>query len=275
METGSGIGASRQSPIFTKMIVLDNVTFAYPEHDPVFEHLNWEVRHGEAWAVLGPSGCGKTTLLYLLAGLRQPSSGQILIDGQEQSIPRPRTGLILQDYGLLPWATAYKNVSLGLQIRRFYGPDGKHTPSDEDPAGHESRIGYWMKRLNLDAHRNKYPAQLSGGQRQRVAIARTLALNPDLLLMDEPFSSLDAPTREGLQKLTYELRAEENLTTIIVTHAIEEAAILGEKIMILNLPPNHKPIFIDNPDASDPDYRHKPAYFEMCTDLRNFLETGS
>jgi len=257
------------------MIVLDNVTFAYPEHDPVFENLDWEVEHGEAWAVLGPSGCGKTTLLYLLAGLRHPSSGRILVDGQEQSIPRPRTGLILQDYGLLPWATAYKNVALGLQIRRFYGPDGKHTPTDEDPAGHDSRIDYWMKRLNLDPHRNKYPAQLSGGQRQRVAIARTLALNPDLLLMDEPFSSLDAPTREGLQKLTYELRAEENLTTIIVTHAIEEAAILGEKIMILNSPPNHQPIFIDNPEASDPNYRHKPAYFRMCTDLRNHLETGS
>jgi NitT/TauT family transport system ATP-binding protein len=162
-----------------------------------------------------------------------------------------------------------------LQIRRFYGPDGKHTPADEDPTGHDSRIDYWMKRLNLDPHRNKYPAQLSGGQRQRVAIARTLALNPDLLLMDEPFSSLDAPTREGLQKLTYELRAEENLTTIIVTHAIEEAVILGEKIMILNLPPNQQPIFIDNPEASDPDYRHKPSYFGMCTDLRNHLEIGS
>jgi ABC-type nitrate/sulfonate/bicarbonate transport system ATPase subunit len=256
------------------MIVLESVSFAYPEHDPVFVNLNWEVARGEAWAVLGPSGCGKTTLLYLLAGLRHPTSGVIRIDDQEQTGPRPRTGLILQDYGLLPWATAYKNVTLGLQIRRFYGPDGKHTPSDENTADHDRRVDYWLQRLNLTSHANKYPAQLSGGQRQRVAIARTLALNPDLLLMDEPFSSLDAPTRESLQNLTFELRAEEDLTTIIVTHAIEEAAILGEKIMILNQPPNCQPVFIKNPDAGQLDYRHRPAYYEMCTNLRQHLEVN-
>lgn len=254
------------------MIVLDDVTFAYPEHDPVFKDLTWEVARGEAWAVLGPSGCGKTTLLYLLAGLRPPTSGVIFIDGRAQSGPRPRTGLILQDYGLLPWATAHKNVTLGLQIRRFYGPDGKHTPADEDSADHDQRVDYWMRRLNLTSHAGKYPAQLSGGQRQRVAIARTLALNPDLLLMDEPFSSLDAPTRESLQNLTFELRAEEDLTTIIVTHAIEEAAILGQKIMILDQPPNCHPVFIDNPDAGQEDYRHRPAYYEMCMNLRHHLE---
>ncbi len=254
------------------MIVLDNVTFAYPEHEPVFENLCWEVTRGEAWAVLGPSGCGKTTLLYLLAGLRQPTSGEIWIAGQKQISPRPRTGLILQDYGLLPWANAYKNVILGLQIRRFYGPDGKHTPYDENTQDHKERADFWMQRLNLKPHAGKYPAQLSGGQRQRVAIARTLALNPDLLLMDEPFSSLDAPTRENLQNLTFELRAEVDLTTVIVTHAIEEAAILGQKIMILGQPPNRGPIIIENPLAGEPDFRHRPAYYEMCTKLRFHLE---
>ncbi|HCB50203.1 MAG TPA: ABC transporter ATP-binding protein [Chloroflexi bacterium] len=256
------------------MIVLESVSFAYPEHDPVFVNLNWEVARGEAWAVLGPSGCGKTTLLYLLAGLRHPTSGVIRIDDQEQTGPRPRTGLILQDYGLLPWATAYKNVTLGLQIRRFYGPDGKHVMLPVHHPRYECLCSTIFLRLSLIQQEYKYPAQLSGGQRQRVAIARTLALNPDLLLMDEPFSSLDAPTRESLQNLTFELRAEEDLTTIIVTHAIEEAAILGEKIMILNQPPNYQPVFIKNPDAGQVDYRHRPAYYEMCTKLRQHLEVN-
>lgn len=254
------------------MIALDNVTFAYPETEPVFRGLNWHVGQGEAWAVLGPSGCGKTTLLYLLAGLRLPTSGSIIIGGQAQSGPRPRTGLILQDYGLLPWATAEKNVMLGLNIRRFYGPDGKHVPTDESSDDHQQRVDQWLRRLDLEQHRKKYPSQLSGGQRQRVAIARTLALNPDLLLMDEPFSSLDAPTRESLQNLTFELRAEAQLTTVIVTHAIEEAAILGRQIMILHQPPNVNPVIVDNPDAGDLEYRHRPEYYEMIDRLRRNLE---
>lgn len=254
------------------MIILDNVTFAYPGQEPVYQGLKWQVNQGEAWAVLGPSGCGKTTLLYLLAGLRQPTAGTITIAGQPQTGPRPRTGLILQDYGLLPWATAEKNVMLGLKIRRFYGPDGKHSPEDESSEDHEQRVTYWLRRLNLLQHKDKYPAQLSGGQRQRVAIARTLALNPDLLLMDEPFSSLDAPTRESLQNLTFELRAEAHLTTIIVTHAIEEAAILGQRIMILHQPPNINLVTIENPGAGDPDYRHRPEYYAMIRQLREHLE---
>ena len=254
------------------MILLDNVTFAYPEHPPVFEKINWSVMAGEAWAVLGPSGCGKSTLLYLLAGLRQPSSGAIYINDELQAGPRPRTGLILQDYGLLPWATAIDNVKIGLDIRLFYGPDGKHAPSDAPVTDHVEKVDYWMNRLNLVPHARKFPGQLSGGQRQRVAIARTLALVPDLLLMDEPFSSLDAPTRENLQNLTFELRSEAHLTTIIVTHAIEEAAILGQKVLLLDQPPNYEPIIIVNPLAGDPEYRHSTEYHQMCSLLREQME---
>ena len=255
------------------MITLNNVTFSYPDHEPVFRGLNWTVEAGEAWAVLGPSGCGKTTLLYLLAGLRQPTGGEIRISGQVQSGPRPRTGLILQDYGLLPWATAEDNVKLGLKIRSFYGPDGKHSPEDEASINHEERVNYWMNRLTLAAHARKYPGQLSGGQRQRVAIARTLALVPDILLMDEPFASLDAPTRERLQNLTFELRAEANLTTVIVTHAIEEAAVLGNKVLVLDQPPNLNPAVVDIPGAGDIEYRHSTDYFQMCTVLRQRMES--
>jgi NitT/TauT family transport system ATP-binding protein len=200
--------------IDNSMIQFESVTYTYPNSVVIFQDFNWYVGHGEAWAVLGPSGCGKTTLLYLLAGLRFPTFGRILIDGQDLDRPRPHTGLILQEYGLLPWATVRQNAELGLQIRTFYGPDGKHAPTTDRPAGD---VNPWLSRLGILSQSEKYPGQISGGQRQRTAIARTLALQPDLLLMDEPFSSLDAPTREGLQNLTLELVAEQKLTTVIVT----------------------------------------------------------
>jgi NitT/TauT family transport system ATP-binding protein len=178
------------------MIQIELLTYSYPQSPQVFQDFNWQAERGEAWAILGPSGCGKTTLLYLLAGIRFPNSGRVLIDSQPLTRPRPKTGLILQDYGLLPWATVQQNAELGLQIRGFYGPDGKHAPADFRPS---LTVNHWLDRLGLTSLTDKYPGQISGGQRQRTAIARTLALQPDLLLMDEPFSSLDAPTREGLQ----------------------------------------------------------------------------
>ncbi|MDO9301625.1 MAG: ATP-binding cassette domain-containing protein, partial [Anaerolineales bacterium] len=191
------------------MINVHSLTFGYPHTAPIFQDFNWTVQRGETWAILGSSGCGKTTLLYLLAGLRFPTKGDIEIDGERLARPRPRSGLILQDYGLLPWATVRENAGLGLQVRDFYGEDGKHTPKNFQP---ENNSEYWLTKLGLDEVADKYPAQISGGQRQRTAIARTLALSPDLLLMDEPFSSLDAITREDLQNLTLSLCAEQNLT---------------------------------------------------------------
>jgi len=254
------------------MIALSNVTFAYPNSPPVFENFDWQVARGERWAVLGPSGCGKSTLLFLLAGLQQPSNGHIQIAGHIQNGPRPQTGLILQDYGLLPWATALQNVTLGLDIRRFYGPDGKHSPQDFDAKLHKKRVETWIKRLGLAAHTSKFPAQLSGGQRQRVAIARTLSLKPDLLLMDEPFSSLDAPTRAGLQDQTFELSQEQALTMVIVTHSIEEAAVMGEKILLLSHPPNDRRLVFANPQVADRHFRETATYFELCRRLRQELE---
>ncbi len=254
------------------MISLRSIAFGYPDGTSVFDGFDWQVEAGEAWAVLGPSGCGKTTLLYLLAGLRRPEAGEICVAGEPLERPRPRTGLILQDFGLLPWATVRENAALGLRVRGFYGPDGRHAPRDEAVVATRQVTDEWLGRLGVAGVADSYPGQVSGGQRQRTAIARTLALNPDVLLMDEPFASLDAPTRESLQALTIHLQAERALTMIIVTHAIEEAALLGRKILLLHKLPNHSGQVIDNPGAGQPAYRETAAYAAACTGLRQALE---
>jgi NitT/TauT family transport system ATP-binding protein len=253
------------------MIQISDLTFAYTAGHPVFDHFSWSVKEGEAWAVIGPSGCGKTTLLYLLAGLRVPTSGYVLIAGEQLARPRPTTGLILQDYGLLPWATVRQNAALGLRLREFYGPDGRHAPANEMVGIIAERVSFWLKRLDIATVADKYPGQVSGGQRQRTAIARTLVLRPDLLLMDEPFASLDAPTREDLQNLAVELRWEQKLTTIIVTHNIEDAAFLGERILVLAKPPHHDPVMVENPAAGQAGYRALPAFLDKCNELRRLL----
>ncbi len=250
------------------MITVRDLTFAYPGQRPIFEQLNWHVARGESWAVIGPSGCGKTTLLYLLAGLLLPLAGELRIDRQSLKRPRPRTGLILQDYGLLPWATVAENATLGLRVRRFYGPDGLHAPQDEVVSNPVARVDFWLERLGITNVRDQYPSQISGGQRQRTAIARTLAMDPDLLLMDEPFSSLDALTREELQNVTVALRRETALTTILVTHSIEEASFLGGHILVLTMPPVHQVEVVENPGAGDASYRGTAAFHAICDELR-------
>jgi NitT/TauT family transport system ATP-binding protein len=177
--------------------------------------------------------------------------------------------LILQDYGLLPWSTVRENVELGLRVRKFYGDDGKHVPVNFQPG---NTVPYWLGRLGIDSVADKYPSQLSGGQRQRTAIARTLALEPDLLLMDEPFSSLDAVTREDLQNLTLSLCEEKNLTLIVVTHAIEEAVVLGKKILLLDNAPTCMPRIFANPNAGTTGHRESKNYQELCNLLRREMQ---
>ena len=158
-------------------------------------------------------------------------------------------------------------------MRKFYGPDGKHSPVDVklDVTRDESRVEYWLKWLGIEQLKDKYPAQLSRGQRQRAAIARTLVLEPDFLLMDEPFSALDAPIREELQKVMNSFHQESGLTSLTVTHDIEEAVVLGEKILVLGNSCNRTPQVIDNHLSGEIDKRTDPEFIKRCTDLRELL----
>lgn len=257
------------------MIQFTDLTFAYGEAAPVFRGFTWAVATGEAWAIIGMSGCGKSTLLYLAAGLRQPQAGSVLVDGQPVPRPRASTGLVLQDYGLLPWATVWENVVLPLRMGQFYrrkGGAGDVMRPYPRPDILPAQVDRWLERLGIAELRDKYPAQISGGQRQRTAIARSLLQQPKLLLLDEPFSSLDAVTREDLQRLTLELRQETGVTTVVVTHTIEEAAFLGPRILVLKQPPNTIARIIENPAADSPGYRGQPAYWQKCAELRSALD---
>jgi ABC-type nitrate/sulfonate/bicarbonate transport system ATPase subunit len=255
------------------MIELKGITFAYRGHPPLFEEFNLRIERGEAWAIIGPSGCGKTTLLYLMAGLRRPGAGTIMVAGSPILRPRPQTGLVLQDHGLLPWATVRENAKLGLKIRRFYGPDGLHAPRDVliDRARIEDRVDQWLRRLAIEPLQDKFPSHISRGQRQRTAIARTLALNPDVLLMDEPFSALDANIREDLQRVMMDLHEDSRLTSIVVTHSIEEAVFMGKRILVLKGTVNREPHIIENKMAGSDEYRNRPDFHHQCEALRELL----
>ncbi len=255
------------------MIRIENLRFAYTGRAPIFDGLGLQVNQGEAWSIIGPSGCGKTTLLYLLAGLRAPDSGEIRVGGEPIHRPRPETGLVLQDHGLLPWATVEKNVRLGLDIRKFYGADGRHAPAHIriDRQHMEEVVDYWLRRMGIEKLRDRHPSQLSGGQRQRTAIARTLALKPDLLLLDEPFSALDAPTSEDLQRLIIELLRESGITLVIVTHDIEVAVGMGEKILVLTADDAAAPRIIENDCAGGVARGHERSFRDRCDELRKIL----
>ena len=186
---------------------------------------------GEITGVIGPSGCGKTSLLYALAGFfhtygehrRQGRvEGKICIDGQEQQGLRRQTAIIFQDFGLLPWKTVTQNVELPLRL--------KHCPKSE----RQQRVHHFLSELGLSDSASFYPARLSGGMKQRTALARALVSEPDVLLMDEPFSSLDALSRESAQALLYEVWLAHRMTTILVTHSIEEAVFLCHTVMVLS-----------------------------------------
>ncbi len=256
------------------MIDILDLDFSYPDTTSVFKRFTLNIKDGESWSVLGLSGSGKTTLLFLLSGLIKANRGELIIHGKKITRPRPETGLIMQDHGLLPWETVENNIRLGFKIRKFYGPDGKHSPKGIkfDKKLQTEAVEYWLDRLAINNLRDKYPSQISGGQKQRTAIARTMVLQPDLLLMDEPFTSLDLKTRDSLQNLILNLDMESNRTRITVTHNLEEAVYLGNRILIL-LGTGQEGLIFENPGAGSSDYKNSSEYTKMCTRLQKVMES--
>lgn len=249
---------SEQKPI----AVLGDVTFAYPGGTAVLREFSWKMSAGESWAIIGPSGCGKTTLLYVLAGLRLPNRGEVIVAGEPISGPRRDIGLILQDHGLLPWETALSNVGMGLRLRGTPGREWR------------SQAQSWLDRLGLGEFAMRFPGQLSGGQKQRVAIARTLAVSPTLLLMDEPFSALDALTRESLQLLALDLGIARGRSAVLITHDINEAVMLGNKILIMGAGPDDQTTIIENPGAGRDGFIGSDDFRELATDVRARLNSN-
>jgi len=244
------------------MIAAEKLSLTYEKDNTRVEALadiTFNLRKGSSLSVIGPSGCGKSSLLFVIAGLIKPTAGKIAIDGRVPDGTNPDTALILQDYGLFPWKTVYENACLGLRVRGF-----------NKKAQHSIVIPI-LERLGLAEFARHFPTQLSGGQRQRVAIARSLALSPKLLLMDEPLSSLDALTRENLQKFILDIWVRHSLTLVLVTHNIEEAVFLGSHILVMSERPGRVTDIIENPLVGTPGFRQSSGYHQLCSRLRGLL----
>ena len=208
-------------------IQIEHLTYEYESRGQRFralDDLSMEIKEGEFVCLVGHSGCGKTTLLNLIAGLLSPTSGQIRIDGRPVTGPGLDRNVIFQHYSLFPWLTAEKNVAFGLRQAQ---PEISKKQALE-------RARRFLKEVELESVKDKYPYQLSGGMQQRVAIARTLANDPDVVLMDEPFGALDAYTRIVLQKELLNIWEKHKKTILFVTHSVDEAIYLADRIILMS-----------------------------------------
>ncbi len=228
------------------------------------QNINLQVYPGEFVCIVGASGCGKSTLLNIIAGLTPPSSGQVLVDGESVPSPGPDRGMVFQNFSLFPWLTVADNISFGLQLRRI--------PRKEM----QQRIDYYLDVVNLTQFARSYPKQLSGGMKQRVAIARALANEPEVLLMDEPFGALDAQTKEQMQQFVLELWQKTRITVLTITHDVEEAIFLSQRIYVMSARPGQikEEILVDLPAHRDLEMKLSPEFVEIKRRLIAGLREG-
>jgi NitT/TauT family transport system ATP-binding protein len=232
-----------------------------------FRQLSLAIRRDEIMCIVGPSGCGKTTLLRCIAGLTDISGGTLLVDGKAVNGPPDGVAMVFQHFGLLPWKTVHANAAFGLAMAG--------TPA----AAITERVGHYLDLVGLVGFENHYPYQLSGGMQQRVGLVRALAMNPQVLLMDEPFAALDAQTREVLQEelLALMQRPEERKTMVFITHSIDEAILLGDRIAVMTARPGRIKEVLDVPFARPRDVdtmRGDPRFAELRSHIWRELHTA-
>lgn len=225
------------------MIVAENLSVTFTRADAdgvissnqVLQDLNFEIKASEFCVIVGPSGAGKTTFLRVVQGLLSPTEGTLKINGVKVDGPQRNCGFVFQSFGLLPWRTVQGNVEFGLQIRSV-------------PAGKRREIaGRYINMVGLDGFQQHHPHELSGGMQQRVGLARALAIDPSVLLMDEPFAALDAQTRETMQTELLRIQNREKKTAVFVTHSIDEAVLLGDRIVVFTKRPSRILEIVENP----------------------------
>ena len=239
---------------------IQQAVFAYPGHTPVVDGVDWHVQAGEIHCLLGRSGCGKTTLLKLAAGLLKPQSGRIMLRGAELTAPGPQLGFMFQAPTLLEWKTALANVLLPVSLQR------RPTPHDTQ------RALALLQQLGLASHTQHHPHRLSGGQQSRVALARALVLDPPLLLLDEPFAALDAITRAELQDDLLRTCQERGTTVLFVTHDINEAVYLGDRIALMQSGCIVHDWVIDLPAPRSQAMRYGAAFNDYCASVRAAMD---
>jgi NitT/TauT family transport system ATP-binding protein len=229
----------------------------------VLDDFNLGVTAGEFVTLIGPSGCGKTTALRIVAGLLPPSSGRVIVNGKDSLGPSREKAIVFQHFNLFPWRTALANVAYGLEIQGVNKDERLRIARE------------YLDLVGLAASERQFPGQLSGGMRQRVGIARALAIDPKLLLMDEPFGALDALTREYLQGQLARICQERQLTTLFVTHSIDEAIYLSDRVVVMGVQPGRIiaefPISLRKP-RGDYNFRAEPEYARVREDIWKLLE---
>jgi NitT/TauT family transport system ATP-binding protein len=227
--------------------------------------ISLDIAEGEFVAILGPSGCGKSTLLYVVGGFVPPSTGRVLVNGKAVTGPGPERGPVFQEFALFPWKTVLGNVMYGLVQQGV-----------EKPLA-ETRARALISLVHLKGYENFYPKELSGGMKQRVAIARTLAYGPQILLMDEPFGALDAHTRTGLQRELIEIWERDRKTVLFVTHSVEEAVFLSDRVIVLTRSPGRikASIAIDLPRPRQrADLLLDPRFQTYVVEIERLMDTG-
>jgi len=256
-----------QTAVRPDLVAIDGVSIAFPRTRGrgtvvAVQDVSVAIRRGEKFVILGPSGCGKSTLLTAIGGFLPLSSGEIRVDGKPVKKPSMNRLLVFQDFGLLPWRTVLGNVQWAVS-KRWH---------DKPAAECKARAMHYVELVGLGPQAEQYPSTLSGGQKQRCAIARAFAVQPEILLMDEPFGALDAINRERMQVELNRLWAAESekVTIVFVTHDVNEAVHLGNRIMVMSRGPGHIRSLVDNPSVGSPP--HDVQALKLVEELRALLK---